>query len=251
MKKINEYENLLSDADFEFLCRVYKTEDERYINRLKIIGFEGFNKVLDAGCGFGQWSMALSKLNNEVVGTDVASERIIISSSLAKAAGANNLGFKFGSLDKLPFENSSFDAVFCYGAIFLVNPKEALQEFYRVLKPNGKLYTNANGLGYALHRWFNSPNRTKGFDPRESTVKALYNRIKLDKGLTKENGQVLIEIKEFKELLKATGFFDFQIKDEGTINVKSHKKIISTPFFKGEYYGFTGVYEVLATKPLV
>ena len=42
-----------------FIQRVFSKGLDSYINRLEAIGFTKKSKVLDAGCGYGQWSIAL------------------------------------------------------------------------------------------------------------------------------------------------------------------------------------------------
>jgi len=45
----------------------------------------------------------------------------------------------------LPFENESFDAVVCANGLHrLFNPRAAITEFYRILRPGGRLYLNIN-----------------------------------------------------------------------------------------------------------
>jgi ubiquinone/menaquinone biosynthesis C-methylase UbiE len=45
-----------------------------------------------------------------------------------------------GSVEALPFEDASFDALSCTQTLLYVdNLDRALQEFYRVLKPGGRI----------------------------------------------------------------------------------------------------------------
>ena len=59
-----------SVSDFDFFNRVYGSDNSDYLVRIKMIGFEKMNKVLDYGCGYGQWSIALSSNNNQVFSVD-------------------------------------------------------------------------------------------------------------------------------------------------------------------------------------
>ena len=55
-----------------------------------------------------------------------------------------NLVLQFGSSDKLPFPDKSFDKVFCINVIyFWEEPLKHLLEIKRVLKPGGKFYATA------------------------------------------------------------------------------------------------------------
>ena len=77
--------NIDSDLDKQCIQRNFNDGDlEKYKHRLKAIGFESINgPVLDAGCGFGQWSIVLRDLNSKVIGT--------------KAGGIVGLGFCNGT----------------------------------------------------------------------------------------------------------------------------------------------------------
>ena len=100
--------------------------------------------VLDIGCGAGGKSLYyLSKGAEHVTGVDVVEKYKDESNSLMKKL--NLEGFEFVSADaaKMPFNNSVFDTVIMNDAMEHVqDPAAVLQEVYRVLKPNGKLYIN-------------------------------------------------------------------------------------------------------------
>ena len=243
---VADYKPFLGDADFEFLNRVYSAGLDAYKNRLKAIGFEGHGKVLDAGCGFGQWAMALAEMNDEVVGTDLASARLIVGGEVAKSMGLNNVSFQYSGLENQPFEDNTFDAVFCYGAIFLADTQQALHDFYRVLKPGGKLYTNANGLGWSINLWKNAPNKTSDYDPKANVAKHFTNTVLYSQGLPKGPSQLIIEKDEMQAMVEKAGFSGLKMDGEGKLKVDPNMEV--KPFFKDEYYGFTGIYELIATK---
>lgn len=52
------------------------------------------------------------------------------------------LDLRFGDCEVLPFNNDSFDKVFCINVVyFWEKPFDNLMEIHRVLKPGGKFYT--------------------------------------------------------------------------------------------------------------
>lgn len=56
-----------------------------------------------------------------------------------------------GDIHKLPFEDETWDAIICNAVLQHVeNPQEAMQEIYRVLKPNGFLYFYVPFLYYTI-----------------------------------------------------------------------------------------------------
>jgi ubiquinone/menaquinone biosynthesis C-methylase UbiE len=245
---IAEHNDILDKLSLEFLERVYSKDMSVYINRLKAIGFHDFEKVLDAGCGFGQWSIGLAVLNKKVTSLDVATDRLMILNKIAKENNINAIRTKRGVLDELPFEESSFDGIFCYGAIFLTPWKKTLKEFARVLKKGGMLYVNADGLGWYLHLWKNMPNKSGDYDPKEYAAYALYNTFKYEKNESFfQKFGLIIEPEELSEESEKNEFEIIEKGDEGTINLKP-KDIKTEPFFKGVYEGKTGVFEILAKR---
>ena len=117
-KTIVKYADKLGQNDFEFLKRLYQTNPEIYTNRLKMIGFENQNHVLDVGCGFGQWSICLSKLNSTVTSTDISSSRVIIAYNIATSMGKKNIQFKQSDLISLPLEKIVLMLFFLMGLFF-------------------------------------------------------------------------------------------------------------------------------------
>ena len=130
----------------------------------------GGDRVLDAGCGTGKFfGMEFArKTGCQLVGIDLREDL------------SANSGIDFGvrsELNYLPFADASFDVVNCRLVIEHVDfPVAVLKEFYRVLKPGGKLAIfTPNLLHYFgaaatltphwFHVWFNS--RVRGFEEND------------------------------------------------------------------------------------
>ncbi|MBC8442457.1 MAG: class I SAM-dependent methyltransferase [Deltaproteobacteria bacterium] len=99
-------------------------------------------QVLDAGCGIGGSSRLLAKqFNCRVVGVDLAEKFIESAIFLTQCTQLENLvSFQQGSVLDLPFENNTFDAILCQHILMNIEDKStAVKEFFRVLKPDGKL----------------------------------------------------------------------------------------------------------------
>lgn len=96
-------------------------------------------KVLDVGCGTGNFSIKLAKMGCEVVGIDVSEEMLKVAEAKVREEGLN---IKFYKMDahQMEFEDNTFDGVLSVTAFeFLKEPEKAIEEIFRVLKPNGQL----------------------------------------------------------------------------------------------------------------
>jgi SAM-dependent methyltransferase len=234
-----------SHNDAAFANRIYKDGLQPYINRLKQYEFQEYNHVLDAGCGFGQWSIALSTLNTQVSSCDAASNRVQYLSDLINLNNIKNINPREGVIDQLPYQDETFDAVFCYGVIFLTPWKTSLSELIRVLKPKGKVYVNANGLGWYKNLWYNRPNATTDYDPKEIAAHTLLNTYKYETNQTVHfPASLLIEPTQIINELRNLGMKNIVWDGEGLIGNSNNTKT----FFQKEYLNDIGVYEVIAEK---
>ena len=101
------------------------------------------DKVLDLGSGSGMDSfIAALKVGNNghVSGVDMTDEQLVKSESLRKEIKFENVSFHKSYIEKLPFDDASFDVVISNGVINLCQDKEKVfAEVARVLKPKGKM----------------------------------------------------------------------------------------------------------------
>lgn len=117
---------------------------------------QGFNgEILDAAAGGGELASQLAAEGCTVTGLDIQNQW-----------QQPSIPFFLHDLDeRLPFADSSFDAVVLVEAIgYLENPSFTLREFARVLRPGGiliasmpnifSLQSRLRFLGNATYRWF-------------------------------------------------------------------------------------------------
>ena len=97
-------------------------------------------KVLDVGCGTGNFSVKLAQAGCQITGVDLSADMLKIARQKAARYKELNLEFKLMDFNQLDFENDSFDAVFSMTAFeFAQNPAHVYAELLRVLKPGGQL----------------------------------------------------------------------------------------------------------------
>jgi ubiquinone/menaquinone biosynthesis C-methylase UbiE len=102
---------------------------------------DGQINVLDAGCGFGQYSYFIAKKfrNSNVIGVDINEERIKESEKFAREEGIENLKFDIADLENLNYEES-FDLILAVDVLeHIENDVKVLKNFYRALKKDGLL----------------------------------------------------------------------------------------------------------------
>ncbi len=94
-------------------------------------------RVLDAGCGVAYGSAMLAEAGaRRVVGVDLAEEVL----ANVRSRVPPNVRLERADLRDLPFEDGSFDLVVCFEVIeHITNQEEVVQEFVRVLSPEGLL----------------------------------------------------------------------------------------------------------------
>lgn len=96
------------------------------------------NAVLDVGCGTG----VLTRKVVTIVGSTGTTIGFDLSESMLGVARTcvPHAIFRQGDVQKLPFDDASFDTVFCpFMLMFVPDQKKAVSEMWRVLRPGGRL----------------------------------------------------------------------------------------------------------------
>ncbi|MEV8319294.1 class I SAM-dependent methyltransferase [Streptomyces sp. NPDC059900] len=97
-------------------------------------------RVLELGCGAGQWAGALAAEGADVVGLDLSEAQL---SAAARTMGDGRYRLVQGAAEQLPFADSSFDLVFCdFGGLSWAPAHQAVPQAARVLRPGGRLVFN-------------------------------------------------------------------------------------------------------------
>jgi SAM-dependent methyltransferase len=99
-------------------------------------------RVLELGCGGGQWSMFLARDGVEVIGLDLSEAQLATAVRLTAGLGVPLVQ---AAAEAPPFADASFDVVFCdHGGMTWADPYRTVPEVARLLRPRGQLVFNAS-----------------------------------------------------------------------------------------------------------
>lgn len=113
------------------------TGPERIARYTWAAAFCSGKRVLDAGCGAAYGAELINAAGAAEV---VAIDRSEAALELAKSAVTDGVTLEHGDVESLPFGDGSFDIIACFDLIEHVDePDRALDEFARVLRPDGLL----------------------------------------------------------------------------------------------------------------
>ncbi len=149
-----ETENLDALADANVAAALYSAEELRDLpedvltslgcgNPTAIAGLSEGESVLDLGSGGGlDCFLAAGKvgIKGKVVGLDMSADMIQLARRNAGRIGAENVRFRLGEMEDMPFEDASFNVIISNCVINLSPDKDAVfREAHRALKPGGRL----------------------------------------------------------------------------------------------------------------
>lgn len=123
---------------------------DRHKRVVEVFSKYNFERILDIGCGDGNFSILLKKIcgAKEVYGIEISEKGV----QMAKKNGVK--AFKLDvDREDFPFEDNYFDAIYAGGIIeHLFDPDHFLDEVYRVLKPNGIFILDTPNLASLYNR---------------------------------------------------------------------------------------------------
>ena len=96
--------------------------------------------LLDVGCGHGRVLKLLAGRANRAVGVDIDGDARDAARKAVFLAGLENCSLRQGDMYQLPFDDRSFDTIVLDDVLAAASdPKRALVEATRLLRPNGRL----------------------------------------------------------------------------------------------------------------
>jgi SAM-dependent methyltransferase len=131
--------------------------------------------VLEIGCGTGEFSHRLAGQVRELRATDLSPELLRRAEErVRKACPGARVVFEIQDAMRLKLESHSFDAAFGCSVLHHLNPRQALAEIRRVLKPGGWcVFSEPNmlnpqiavqkNIGFIKRRMGDSPDETAFF----------------------------------------------------------------------------------------
>jgi len=229
-----EYEKQFAIAEFSGL-----RTPEYYKQRLEHLGFVDKGNVLDAACGMGQWTMALSELNTAVHGIDLNRGRLHTASRLIETHGKHNCCLLLGNLESLPYRISLLRPFSVTG--YSCSP--AWNNPHRI-SPDPKPRWNSvperelcrvvpspfPGPGYRAEKWCDGTNGSERCDTDPARKKSM----------------IIVSGKRLRRCL-GQGFRVIQMRPEGNISVRPDQEPPRSAY-PPSFYGFPSVVEILAEK---
>jgi len=148
------------------------------------------SKILDAGCGTGQTAAYLFReYQADVTGLDI--HPIMIEKARNRFLSEQlPVRLVAGSVEKLPFEDNTFDFVLSESVLAFVHKPSSLAEIYRVLKKGGRFIANEMTVDRKLT------------EEEQSEIKNFY---QID---------ILLAEQDWKKLLETAGFRNIKVWKE-------------------------------------
>ncbi len=125
--------------------------DQRWRQKaVELAALQPADRVLDVACGTGDLTLALARglkdaraaqlARGQVIGLDFTFEMLPIARKKSTAAHTGSIAWINGDAQSLPFEAGSVDvATIAFGIRNVADPAAAVREFFRVLRPGGRL----------------------------------------------------------------------------------------------------------------
>lgn len=117
-----------------------KSMSHLLVQEFQLMNLRSNMKVLDAGCGSGAITRMMAKAvyPETVVGMDIDPVFIEKARKAAESEAIENIRFDLGNIDKMDYEDNSFDIFYCRLVLMHVNdPVRSVSEMKRVTKKGG------------------------------------------------------------------------------------------------------------------
>ena len=192
-----------------FLSQGYQKDLQRSVNRLNLNGDEF---VLDLCCGTGKSTIScLNNLSNgKVIGIDNSEVMLkVAKEKYYHKYDGNKLEFVKKDIMDLDYDDNSIDAIFmAYGIRNMKDYRKALENIFRILKPDGKIAFHEYSLknNYLIHLYW----KLLGYSIVIPVSTIISGSSTIFKYLVKSVDEFLSPT-DFTKLLRETGFIGIQV----------------------------------------
>ncbi|HIH98753.1 MAG TPA: class I SAM-dependent methyltransferase [Thermoplasmata archaeon] len=188
------------------------------------------SKFLDVGCGNGRHLIHAAKKLREVVGVDFSEELLKIVRKRIDEEKFENVSLIQANAISLPFQEGEFDAAIFVAALHNIKGKEnrleALNEVYRIMRPNSKVLVSVwsrwqdRFRNYFLKDAFKYPfKRIKGFFTKDSSHE--FGDITLPWKADNMNVPRFYHLYSKRELLNDVEHCRFKIESLNSVRIRS------------------------------
>ena len=113
-------------------------------------------RILDAGCGVGMWSAEFAMRGYEdITACDLTNAGVTATRTRLQAVRPDlKVEVLQANIEQLPFQEQSFDHINCQGVLHHTpNPRRAVAEFHRILRPGGTALLSVYHVGLPVLFW--------------------------------------------------------------------------------------------------
>lgn len=108
--------------------------------------------LLEIGCGLGSDTRFIAKKKSNIISLDLSFNNVYLTKMGSKLLGIDNNRGVCADGENLPFKDNSFDKVYSFGVLHHTpNTGRAINDIYRILKPNGRCLVMLYHKGYAYY----------------------------------------------------------------------------------------------------
>lgn len=249
-KPIPRLLELLKDAPIhgdKYEQFVFQFDEDHYEQRIDMAQFKGADRVLDIGCGYGQWAVQLAKHNNHVLALDRLDTMAQCAQILFEKYNITNAEAGVASLPNLPdLPSASFDLIWCWGVYMFTPRAETLTEFNRLLKPGGRFL-----LGSVSTKGNWRLKLLSTYNPFQPTLMPRKKRRAMIKKVLREGGALnarpnYTQRNMVESLCERFGFKLIAVNKDGYIDLTGKKR--RKPMFRPSFLGMDNTIEWIAEK---
>lgn len=152
MNNTNQSKGVWALGDYKSLGRVVPPVSAKLTRLVKV---NPTDSVLDVACGYGNTAITARRIGAKVTGIDITPELLSLAREEESIAGFDDIEWKEGNAENLPFEDETFDVVLStFGHMFAPNQERTAKEMLRVLKKGGRIGFTTWSPDLAMGRMF-------------------------------------------------------------------------------------------------